>query len=152
MTNIVWQYAQTQQKYTDSEIIAFWKNRANGIAILDGPSGCGKTTILHELRRHTQRPVVICSYQDAVDAFISSVNKPSSGTCFYDNFASNTIWAIEDLDYLRGKPYTRKEIYSIVQKRAKDYLIILTGIDIKTWMADLFEAIPDAEYYRALNI
>ena len=152
MENIKWQRTQNEQKHTVSEISETLVKKHSGIVILDGPSGCGKTTVLHKLRCHTQRPVVICSYQDVVDTVMNSTKKSSNETFFYDNFPSGTIWAIEDLDYLRGKPYTRKEIYNIVQGRAKDYLIIHTGIDIKTWIADLFEAISDAEYYRASNI
>ena len=153
MANIVWKQISSGENLSKDEVIETLRHRGNGIVVLSGPSNAGKTTLLSHLRCRTKTPMMIYSYQDAVDSIVAQAkaHRWDEGIPFFDNHRAGAILAIEDIDFLRGKESTRHELYAQVKQLSTKSLVILTGVDVEDRMWDLFQYLPEADWYYAVN-
>ena len=154
MANIVWKQISSGENLSKDEVIETLRHRDNGIVVLSGSSNAGKTTLLSHLRCRTNTPMMIYSYQDAVDSIVTQAkaHRWDEGIPFFVNHPAGAILAIEDIDFLRGKEVTRHTLYEQVNQLSKQSLIILTGIALEERMGDMFQCLPEADWFYAIDL
>ena len=153
MANIVWKQISSGENLSKDTLIETLIQRPSGIVVLSGPSNAGKTMLLSHLRCRAKTPMMIYSYQDAVDSIVAQAkaHRWDEGIPFFDNHPAGAILAIEDIDFLRGKEVTRHTLYEQVKQLSKQSLIILTGIDLEERMDDMFQYLPEADWFYAID-
>lgn len=144
----IWTETNSNHSYTPNELLNFLKEKATGIVLLEGDSGCGKTSILKMLKEDSPKPVHIVSYETFLQKYIlpNIVNKLENHITV-NPIPDGCTYAIEDIDFLRGRLHTQLHLGALFNEKAADSLIILTGIRIPNRIPDLYRVLSDPIHF-----
>mgnify|MGYP003302022273 CR=1 FL=1 len=122
----------TNNEYTDDELLYCLTNIKNGIMFISGPTMCGKTAMLKRLQSKFEFEMNIITEEYLVNYILGSCSWSSvTQEEFYEN-TSEIILGIEDIDFLAGKEATQKEAGRVLNQLCDaGKKIIITGISLK---------------------
>lgn len=123
----------------------------SGVVVLDGMTACGKTRLLKSLRCRRGGAMAVVSYEDVTVEYVRLLNKHGgdSKERMVALLGAYPALAVEDVDFLRGKPFTQMDVGDILRAVSGNSLVILTGFRIRESVPELLERLPGARYYQA---
>ncbi len=121
-------------------------NMEKGLVFLSAPSSGGKTRLVKRIKELKSDTLVVSSEQftQAVLGAINNEERPN----LLDAMAESSCICIEDLDFYGGRQYTGYEFAEVLSRFAKESLVIVTGIDLKARLKDMFSRLSDFDYYE----